>query len=572
MANLLSSLKGVVAYIVVSFAILAFFIVDCATTYREFYSIMIYLANSAAFHTLCANAVIAGAIALWKTTQWLFFGPLTVGEGAALKTAASLYVSDCVVGILFSEEALVGRYSEMLVVTTVWQILHQVGRERVHSVGSMPLGVRRRKVAGLLLFSLVSVVVNMSTIVLIGHQIHQNPRKAMLLKHILIINYTQTLFTTMHVLSLLAFGAWRSGELSPSGFFIKAFWQYASAVHFIISFGYMCAKVDAPFMLMRYFLREVMSFVDTTVHLQRYLRLTRVTRGLPAATAEDLAEETRCSICYEDMLPNGKSKRLSCGHCYHADCLQQWFQSNSTCPYCRTDLLRPKRLSANAATANGEPPERARGEAREGGQQQQQPPPPPPPPQPQPQKQKQKQDGPSLSITGDPLVDDALQEALATYEGGNHHNVILAYSHYRKRKTKEAKEAAERRKASEAKHTHSSQASGDPPRAKAQEEVATEDTIVGSSKPVWLTPPERPLAASATASASASAPPASSAASSAAAAVRPASPTADASLRKEAKDAARLRAYEAYQSAVKAAERRLEAELQRIDAQADAQR
>ena len=36
------------------------------------------------------------------------------------------------------------------------------------------------------------------------------------------------------------------------------------------------------------------------------------------------------------------SKKLPCGHIFHAACLRSWFQRQQTCPTCRLDVLRAR--------------------------------------------------------------------------------------------------------------------------------------------------------------------------------------------------------------------------------------
>lgn len=346
------SIVGPTGYVVVSYLLLFLYLGDCLNTYREFYPFVIYLSNSAVFQVIAVNAFLATAVALWKGTQWFFFGQLSSGEAAAIATAGSLYISDCVIALLYSEQQLLSRYCAAYILITVWQVLHRVARERLSLVGTLPLPVRRRKVLGLLCFGVFSITVNTGLVLtLVCSLSGETSKKRLLARYTLVITLTQTLFTTLLVISLLAFGAWRSGDLSHRAFFIKAFWHYVSAVTFIASFFYVCAMADAPFMLVRTLLRELFSAWETTVQLVRYVSLSRVTGRLPTAVAADLEGEARCSICYEDMLPDGKARRLSCGHCYHNECLQQWCQSNSTCPYCRADMFKPAPRAAAAAAA-----------------------------------------------------------------------------------------------------------------------------------------------------------------------------------------------------------------------------
>ena len=42
----------------------------------------------------------------------------------------------------------------------------------------------------------------------------------------------------------------------------------------------------------------------------------------------------QCGICMDNFQNEEKIKKLSCGHIYHNECLNQWIQSNNKCPFC----------------------------------------------------------------------------------------------------------------------------------------------------------------------------------------------------------------------------------------------
>jgi len=47
-------------------------------------------------------------------------------------------------------------------------------------------------------------------------------------------------------------------------------------------------------------------------------------------------DDKTCSICLSEYEPNEKLKILPhCLHRFHSDCIDQWLQSNGTCPICR---------------------------------------------------------------------------------------------------------------------------------------------------------------------------------------------------------------------------------------------
>ena len=50
-----------------------------------------------------------------------------------------------------------------------------------------------------------------------------------------------------------------------------------------------------------------------------------------------LRSEEDCSICYEDIINDAVI--LKCSHIYHKECIDKWLIDNTTCPYCRYDLV-----------------------------------------------------------------------------------------------------------------------------------------------------------------------------------------------------------------------------------------
>jgi hypothetical protein len=46
--------------------------------------------------------------------------------------------------------------------------------------------------------------------------------------------------------------------------------------------------------------------------------------------------DTTCSICQEPV--TCATRIRGCGHCFHGQCIQQWFSMNPRCPMCRHDV------------------------------------------------------------------------------------------------------------------------------------------------------------------------------------------------------------------------------------------
>ncbi|XP_010540113.1 PREDICTED: RING-H2 finger protein ATL3-like [Tarenaya hassleriana] len=55
-----------------------------------------------------------------------------------------------------------------------------------------------------------------------------------------------------------------------------------------------------------------------------------------------------CAICLSELVNGDKARLLpNCNHSFHADCIDMWFQSHSTCPICRNTVLGPEQASSN---------------------------------------------------------------------------------------------------------------------------------------------------------------------------------------------------------------------------------
>lgn len=69
---------------------------------------------------------------------------------------------------------------------------------------------------------------------------------------------------------------------------------------------------------------------------------------ISAGTERDVAFNTSeiCSIC-RDSLSRGTRLR-ACGHCFHADCINEWLGMNTRCPVCRHDIREASVYGARA--------------------------------------------------------------------------------------------------------------------------------------------------------------------------------------------------------------------------------
>ncbi|KIV99854.1 uncharacterized protein PV09_08522 [Verruconis gallopava] len=119
-----------------------------------------------------------------------------------------------------------------------------------------------------------------------------------------------------------------------------------------------------------YIIRDLyMTMRSFTKRVTDYLRFQAATRDMdtryPNATAQDLAADSTCIVCREEMRPadtaapegafghamhqKQKPKKLPCGHILHFGCLSSWLERQQACPICRRSVFTPGQAPANAA-------------------------------------------------------------------------------------------------------------------------------------------------------------------------------------------------------------------------------
>ncbi|CAH2053725.1 unnamed protein product [Thlaspi arvense] len=65
-------------------------------------------------------------------------------------------------------------------------------------------------------------------------------------------------------------------------------------------------------------------------------------RPIPVVTfnSRHFKDGIQCVVCLSELAEGDKARVLpSCNHCFHADCIDQWLQSNSSCPVCRNNNI-----------------------------------------------------------------------------------------------------------------------------------------------------------------------------------------------------------------------------------------
>jgi hypothetical protein len=62
--------------------------------------------------------------------------------------------------------------------------------------------------------------------------------------------------------------------------------------------------------------------------------------------------ETNCAICQDRMEAQNPTRKIrACGHSFHTECIDTWFERSVSCPVCRHDIRDGTTTTTGSATA-----------------------------------------------------------------------------------------------------------------------------------------------------------------------------------------------------------------------------
>lgn len=80
----------------------------------------------------------------------------------------------------------------------------------------------------------------------------------------------------------------------------------------------------------------------TVARLLSFVSYRAITRKQRRAAMKKKPKVEDCVIClealYSDEETNAEVTSLRCGHRFHTDCIRDWMQTNTKCPYCRQEM------------------------------------------------------------------------------------------------------------------------------------------------------------------------------------------------------------------------------------------
>lgn len=65
-----------------------------------------------------------------------------------------------------------------------------------------------------------------------------------------------------------------------------------------------------------------------------------------------MTTDTTCAICQENV--SCATRIRHCGHCFHSQCIHEWFTMNTRCPICRHDIRERQGLRRGNVTTDND--------------------------------------------------------------------------------------------------------------------------------------------------------------------------------------------------------------------------
>ncbi|KAF6835813.1 hypothetical protein CPLU01_04090 [Colletotrichum plurivorum] len=124
---------------------------------------------------------------------------------------------------------------------------------------------------------------------------------------------------------------------------------------YLVFFGILLTFYGLPIHIMRDLFMTARSVIKRGSALWRYRKAVEDMNKYPDATQEELSREDTCIICREEMRPwdpinaaveRIRPKKLPCGHILHFGCLKSWLERQQVCPTCRSPVVATNNAAA----------------------------------------------------------------------------------------------------------------------------------------------------------------------------------------------------------------------------------
>ena len=114
--------------------------------------------------------------------------------------------------------------------------------------------------------------------------------------------------------------------------------QAAKFLFYVTFFAIVMTYYGMPINLFREVYMSFNALKQRLVAFSKYRQLMASMNRFATPTEEELAEDSSCIICRDEMTVETTKKLPGCGHLFHKSCLREWLVQQQSCPTCRGDI------------------------------------------------------------------------------------------------------------------------------------------------------------------------------------------------------------------------------------------
>ncbi|SCP06192.1 ERAD-associated E3 ubiquitin-protein ligase HRD1, putative [Plasmodium ovale] len=347
-------------YIFLSHVGLAFILIYSFMKYNEFYSAVVYLSTEKFPRTIIYNFFMMVFIIMCKLLLNIFIGELRYLEVEQLIDNARAFIMDTILFLVLSKPTINGKEVSSIIlikylcIIVILKAYHLVLYSRVSHI--FELGIPRTRV--LIKLFIFMCLLSVANLTMFTHFYKYSLKNSTM--YLWLFFESLSIFESCQI-SILKFFVniidikLNNGLSSKATilFFLDILHDIMSLIIFLIFILVFILNnfSNLPLHMTADIIHVVKTLISKFKSFQRYRELTKnIETKFMNATEEELKEVGTCIICRDDLKEG--SKKLSCSHIFHVECLKSWFIQQQTCPICRTEI-KPQ-SSESSGQSNGQ--------------------------------------------------------------------------------------------------------------------------------------------------------------------------------------------------------------------------
>lgn len=355
-------------------SVLAISVVGLAFVERpNFYSACVAISQSSVSMMVLVNMVLIFALILGRGVQLVFFGPLRALELENLYERSWYALTETFLAMTIFRDDFNLEFASYFIVLTFMKVFHWICSDRVDLIFQTAQPPTMVSKARLWLALAMFLALDTMFVRSCAAQLFINGPGVMVMfsfEFALLVN-SAALSIGKYVLNELEErylmehedeDRWERKSICMFG--LEVLSDISRLLIYISFFVFMLKPYGPPIHVMRDVYMTAASFIGRIRDFVKFRRARMQMDELIAdARAEDLAQETVCIVCREDMeiRPDQPQryvpKRLACGHVIHYGCLKSWLERSQRCPTCRGPVIGGEseggwRVPTTAATDN----------------------------------------------------------------------------------------------------------------------------------------------------------------------------------------------------------------------------